>query len=66
MTVDERATADLRKQMASQRGAKKLFDRGFESLADLKSRCLAETGLAAPAQPEFTQRKSARSEAAAG
>ena len=66
MKIDERATAELRKQMAADRGTKKLFDRGFESLAELKSRCPAETGLAAPTQPEFTQRKSARSEAAAG
>ena len=27
-----------------ERGAKKLFDRGFESIEELKARCIAETG----------------------
>jgi hypothetical protein len=33
----------------------KLFDRGFDSIDELKSRCLAETGLAPPEQPKFTK-----------
>jgi N-methylhydantoinase B len=40
--------------MAATRGAVKLFDRGFESIAELKGRCLAETGLPPPTQPVFT------------
>jgi hypothetical protein len=32
-----------------------LFDRGFESLEELKSRCLAETGLEPPVAPQFTK-----------
>ncbi len=42
--------------MASERGAKKLFDRGFESIDELKARCKAETGL---------ERRSSRSSRAA-
>ena len=49
--VDEAATASLRKQMASKRGKKKIFDRGFESIEELKSRCKAETGFDPPAAP---------------
>jgi hypothetical protein len=41
--------------MASERGPTKLFDRGFESIEELKRRCLLETGLAPPAQPQFTK-----------
>ena len=54
-TVDESATVALRAKMAKQRGAVQLFDRGFESMAELKGRCKAETSLDAPAQPEFTR-----------
>ena len=53
--VDERATAELRAEMAAKRGPKKLFDRGFESIEELKSRCKSETGLEPPAQPRFTK-----------
>jgi len=42
--------------MAGERGAKKLFDRGFDSLEELKARCKADTGLDAPTQPEFSRR----------
>jgi N-methylhydantoinase B len=52
-TVDEAATVALRKKMAAERGPRKLFDRGFESIEELKSRCKAETGLEAPQQPQF-------------
>jgi hypothetical protein len=42
--------------MSKERGQVKLFDRGFESIAELKERCLAETGLAPPQQPRFVNR----------
>ena len=45
----------MRSKMAKQRGAVKLFDRGFESIDELKSRCLEETGLPPPEQPKFTK-----------
>jgi N-methylhydantoinase B len=51
--ADVAASAALRAAMAKERGAVKLFDRGFESIAELKDRCLAETGLAPPQQPRF-------------
>jgi N-methylhydantoinase B len=54
-TADEPATRQLRERMARERGAVKLFDRGFESLDELKGRCEAETGLPPPAQPQFSQ-----------
>ncbi len=48
LTVDAAATAALRRSTASSRGAKKLFDFGFESIDELKSRCQEETGLPPP------------------
>jgi N-methylhydantoinase B len=54
-TVDTAATASLRQELAAQRGEKKLFDRGFDSIEELKARCKAETGLEPPAQPQFTK-----------
>ncbi len=53
--VDEAATKALRAKMAKERGAVKLFDRGFESIEELKSRCVEETGLLPPEQPKFTK-----------
>jgi N-methylhydantoinase B len=53
--VDSGATTKLRKSLAKQRGEVKLFDRGFESMEELKGRCLAETGLEPPAAPQFTK-----------
>ncbi len=50
--VDEDATARLRAEMADQRGAIQLFDRGAP-IAELKARCLEETGLEPPAEPTF-------------
>lgn len=55
LAVDERATAALRRKMAAERGAKKLFDRGFESIDELKQRCKTETGLDPPLQPRFSE-----------
>jgi hypothetical protein len=34
----------------------KLFDRGFDSIDELKARCRKETGLEPPRQPQFSQR----------
>ena len=53
--VDASATANLRKKMAAERGGVKLFDRGFDSIEELKRRCFAETGLQPPTQPKFTK-----------
>ena len=54
-TVDKDASGALRTQMSKKRGAAKLFDRGFESIDELKARCFAETGLLPPQQPQFTK-----------
>ena len=51
--VDEAATGTLRQSMGVERGETALFDRGFESIEELKSRCLAETGFEPPAEPVF-------------
>lgn len=48
--VDTIETAELRQKMASERGEVELFDRGG-TIDEIKSRCLAETGLPAPATP---------------
>jgi N-methylhydantoinase B len=53
--VDTAATLKLRKRLAKQRGAVKLFDRGFDSLDELKRRCRSETGLEPPVAPQFTK-----------
>jgi N-methylhydantoinase B len=53
--VDEAATETLRAKMRAKRGPKKIFDRGFESIEELKGRCKAETGFDPPAQPRFTK-----------
>jgi N-methylhydantoinase B len=52
-SVDEAATSALRKRMATERGAKQLFDRGFDTIDELKARCKEETGLEPPQQPQF-------------
>lgn len=52
-SVDEKATTALRKKMADERGVKQLFDRGFDTIDELKARCKAETGLEPPQQPQF-------------
>jgi N-methylhydantoinase B len=41
--------------MAKERGPAQLFDRGFTSIDELKSRCKAETSLEPPTRPEFTK-----------
>ncbi|MGA0104574.1 MAG: hydantoinase B/oxoprolinase family protein, partial [Steroidobacteraceae bacterium] len=59
-TVDAGATQALRKKMAAKRGKVPLFDRGFTDMEELKARCKAETGLDAPAAPQFTTWAKAR------
>jgi N-methylhydantoinase B len=54
-SIDEKATTALRQRMASERGEKKLFDRGFDSIEKLKARCKQETGLEPPKQPQFAR-----------
>ncbi|HEX8756105.1 MAG TPA: hydantoinase B/oxoprolinase family protein [Steroidobacteraceae bacterium] len=56
-TADAEATGQLRARMARERKALKLFDRGFDSMEELKARCLAETGLPPPEQPRFNRRQ---------
>ena len=47
------ATKKLRAEMSKARGKAKLFDKGFSSIKELKSRCKDETGLDAPEDPKF-------------
>ena len=54
--VDGGATTALRARMAKERGPAKLFDRGFESIDELKARCPADTALPAPKPPQFNRR----------
>ncbi len=53
--VDAAETKALRRDMAARRGAVKVFDRGFDTISELKSRCLAETGLPPPDPPTFSK-----------
>ena len=52
-TIDQRATDQLRADMARKRGDTPLFDRGFTSLEELKSRAKRETGFEPPKTPQF-------------
>ena len=52
-TVSKAATTKLRAKMSKARGKTKLFDKGFENIAELKKRCKEETGLDAPSDPVF-------------
>jgi N-methylhydantoinase B len=63
--VDAAATKALRAEMAAKRGAPALFDRGFQDIAELKSRCKAETGLEPPEAPRFQARTTRRKPAEA-
>jgi N-methylhydantoinase B len=56
LTADEAATAKLRAKLSAARGAAPLFDRGFESIEELKARCKQDTGLEPPRQPRFSDR----------
>ena len=53
--LDAAATDALRKEIAARRGPKKIFDRGFDTIEELKARCLEETGLPPPQPPRFTK-----------
>jgi N-methylhydantoinase B len=53
--IDAAATEALRTEMRAKRGPKKIFDRGFESIDELKARCKAETGFDPPRPPVFTK-----------
>ena len=64
LTVDMRATEALRAKLSADRGEPKMFDRGFESIAELKARCKAETGLEPPADPVFPEHILRRTQAA--
>jgi len=55
-SVDQSATASLREQITGDRGELPLFDYG-PNLDELRDRCLAETGLPAPTQPEWANDK---------
>jgi len=55
LSVDAAATTALRMRMSSERGEKKLFDRGFDTIENLKARCREETGLEPPQQPQFAR-----------
>ena len=50
--IDAGATAALREAMRADSGRGQLFDRGG-TIEELRARCLAETGLEAPRQPEW-------------
>ena len=52
LSVNEAETAALRESMAAERGDTSLFDFGG-TIDELKDRCLAETGLTPPEQPQF-------------
>ena len=51
--IDEKATEELRSKLIGERGEVKLFDRGFDSIEELKARCFEETGIEPPKQPTF-------------
>jgi N-methylhydantoinase B len=57
-SVNENATATLRKEMRQTRGEIELFNRGG-TIAELKARCLEETHLPAPEDPRFRTVKTA-------
>ena len=52
-TVNEKATQGLRSKLIGERGEVKLFDRGFDTIEELKARCFEETGINPPKQPTF-------------
>ena len=52
-SVNIEATEELRSKAIDERGQVKLFDRGFDSIEELKARCFEETGIIAPKSPTF-------------
>jgi len=55
--VDGVATPALREELRAARAPLALIDKGG-AIAELKARCLAETGLEPPAEPVFSRRAS--------
>jgi N-methylhydantoinase B len=55
LTADEKATEQLRARLSAERGEPKMFNRGFDSIEELKARCLEETGLPPPEAPVFPE-----------
>ena len=55
LTPDAKATEKLRAKLSAERGEPAMFNRGFDSIEELKARCLKETGLPPPADPVFPQ-----------
>ena len=55
LTADLKATEKLRAKLSAERGEPAMFNRGFDSLDELKARCKAETGLEPPAEPKFPE-----------
>lgn len=51
--VDQAATKKLRDEMSARPKPEGLFDRGFTSIEELKTRCKEETGFDAPRAPVF-------------
>ena len=64
LTVDTRATEALRAKLSAERGEPQMFNRGFDSIAELKARCKAETGLEPPVDPVFSEHVLRRTQAA--
>jgi N-methylhydantoinase B len=56
LTADVEASRALRDRLRAEHKEIKLFDRGFDSIDELKARCRKETGLEAPRQPQFSHR----------
>jgi len=54
--ADKAATEKLREKLRAERKEVKLFDRGFQTIDELKGRCKAETGHEPPRQPRFSDR----------
>ena len=55
LTANVKATEDLRAKLSAERGEPAMFNRGFDSIEELKSRCLKETGLPPPETPVFPE-----------
>ena len=51
--LDTTATPQLRADLAASRPAPSMFDRGFQSIDELRARCKAETDFEAPKAPRF-------------
>ena len=55
LSVDVKATEELRVKLSEARGEPQMFNRGFDSIEELKARCFEETGLQPPADPVFPE-----------